>query len=41
MKIVLAVLSTFQVFVGVAISAEDECDPRYSGACVPVYTDRG
>ncbi|MEO0738526.1 MAG: excalibur calcium-binding domain-containing protein [Cyanobacteria bacterium J06649_12] len=37
MKIVLAVLSTFPVFMGVAISEEAECDPHYSGVCLPVY----
>ena len=37
MKIVLAALTMFQVFVGVAIAEEAECDPHYSGACVPVY----
>lgn len=37
MKVVLAVLSTFPLFMGVAVAQEAECDPRYSGACVPVY----
>ena len=37
MKIVLAVLTTFQVFMGAAISQESECDPHYTGACIPVY----
>ena len=37
MKGLLAVLTTFQLFVGVAIAQEAECDPHYSGACVPVY----
>lgn len=36
MKVVLAVLSTFSLFVGVAFAQEAECDPHYSGACVPV-----
>ena len=37
MKIVLAALSIFPLFVGVAIAQESECDPHYSGACIPVY----
>ncbi|MDV3351410.1 hypothetical protein QGP82_22090 [Leptothoe sp. LEGE 181152] len=37
MKVVLAVLSTFPLFMGVAVAQDSECDPRYSGACVPVY----
>ncbi|EKU96968.1 calcium-binding protein with excalibur domain [Leptolyngbya sp. PCC 7375] len=37
MKGLLAVLTTFQLFVGVEIAQEAECDPHYSGACVPVY----
>lgn len=46
MKIVLAVLTTFQLFAGVALAeplqrslAQEsaECDPHYSGVCVPVY----
>lgn len=37
MKVVLAVLSAFPLFMGGAVAQEAECDPRYSGACVPVY----
>ncbi len=44
MKVVLAVLTTFQVFMGVAIAQSPqeqpepaECDPHYSGVCLPVY----
>ena len=37
MKIVLAVLTMFPLFVGVAIAQEAECDPHYPGACIPVY----
>lgn len=42
MKIVLAALTTFPLFVGVALAEPlqeqpEECDPHYSGACIPVY----
>lgn len=37
MKVTLAVLTAFQLLSGVAISQEADCDPHYSGACVPVY----
>ncbi|MBE9069885.1 excalibur calcium-binding domain-containing protein [Leptolyngbya cf. ectocarpi LEGE 11479] len=38
MKIVLAVLTTFQLFASVAIAQGSvTCDPHYSGVCIPVY----
>ena len=33
----LAVLIVLQLTTSVAISQEADCDPHYSGACVPVY----
>ena len=37
MKTVLGVLIALLVFPSIAISQQPECDPHYSGACVPVY----
>ncbi|MEO1391182.1 MAG: calcium-binding protein with excalibur domain protein [Cyanobacteria bacterium J06634_6] len=37
MKIVLGILIPLQLLPGIAIAQQPECDPHYSGACVPVY----
>lgn len=40
MKFALLGLTVFQLFMGVAIAQEEqieECDPHYTGACIPVF----
>ena len=37
MKTVLLTMTAFQLLMGVAIAQEAECDPHYSGVCLPVY----
>lgn len=41
MKITLAVMTALQVFAGGEIAQEtSECDPHYSGVCVPFIGQR-